>query len=137
MTTITDKIRDKFRSVLMFDQNMLILAALLGFLAGFASTFFRWMIEFFESIFSIKGFSLAGIPPQTYPFLLPLMPMVIDEVTAQDAIVLFLTFPSFNATAYITLCTPFSFTALGKNLQISPMKNPPIIGINGSRNGYV
>jgi len=53
----------------MFDQNMLILAALLGFLAGFASTFFRWMIEFFESIFSIEGFSLAGIPPQTYPFL--------------------------------------------------------------------
>ena len=76
MTTITDQIRDKFRNVLMFDQNMLILAALLGFLAGFASTFFRWMIEFFESIFSIEGFSLAGIPPQTYPFLLPLMPMV-------------------------------------------------------------
>ena len=76
MTTITDQIRDKFRNVLMFDQNMLILAALLGFLAGFASTFFRWMIEFFESIFSIKGFSLAGIPPQTYPFLLPLMPML-------------------------------------------------------------
>ena len=76
MTTITDQIRDKFRSILMFDQNMLILAALLGFLAGFASTFFRWMIEFFESIFSVKGFSLAGIPPQTYPFLLPLMPML-------------------------------------------------------------
>ena len=76
MPTITDQIRDKFRSILMFDQNMLILAALLGFFAGFASTFFRWMIEFFESIFSVKGFSLAGIPPQTYPFLLPLMPML-------------------------------------------------------------
>ena len=76
MSTVTDQIRDKFRSILMFDQNMLILAALLGFLAGFASTFFRWMIEFFESIFSVKGFSLAGIPPQTYPFLLPLMPML-------------------------------------------------------------
>ena len=76
MSTTTDQIRDKFRSILMFDQNMLILAALLGFLAGFASTFFRWMIEFFESIFSVKGFSLAGIPPQTYPFLLPLMPML-------------------------------------------------------------
>ncbi len=73
MTTITDQIRDKFRSVLMFDQNMLILAALLGFFAGFASTFFRWLIEFFESIFSIKGFSLVGIPPQVYPFLLPLI----------------------------------------------------------------
>ena len=76
MSTTTDQVRDKFRSILMFDQNMLILAALLGFLAGFASTFFRWMIEFFESIFSVKGFSLAGIPPQTYPFLLPLMPML-------------------------------------------------------------
>ena len=76
MATLTDHIRDKFRNVLMFDQNMLILAALLGFLAGFASTFFRWMIEFFESIFSAKGFSLAGIPPQAYPFLLPLMPMI-------------------------------------------------------------
>ena len=76
MTSITDQIRDKFRTVLMFDQNMLILAALLGFFAGFASTFFRWMIEFFESIFSIKGFSLVGIPPQVYPFLLPLMPML-------------------------------------------------------------
>ena len=76
MSTITDQIRDKFRSILLFDQNMLILAALLGFLAGFASTFFRWMIEFFESIFSVKGFSLAGIPPQIYPFLLPLMPML-------------------------------------------------------------
>ena len=75
MLTITDQIRDKFRNVLMFDQNMLILAALLGFLAGFASTFFRWMIEFFESIFSVKGLSLTGIPPQLYPFLLPLMPM--------------------------------------------------------------
>ena len=76
MTSITNQIRDKFRTVLMFDQNMLILAALLGFFAGFASTFFRWMIEFFESIFSIKGFSLVGIPPQVYPFLLPLMPML-------------------------------------------------------------
>jgi len=76
MSTITDQIRDKFRSILLLDQNMLILAALLGFLAGFASTFFRWMIEFFESIFSVEGFSLAGIPPQTYPFLLPLMPML-------------------------------------------------------------
>ena len=76
MTSITNQIRDKFRTVLMFDQNMLILAALLGFFAGFASTFFRWMIEFFESIFSIKGFSFVGIPPQVYPFLLPLMPML-------------------------------------------------------------
>ena len=76
MSIITGQIRDKFRSILMFDQNMLILAALLGFIAGFASTFFRWMIEFFETIFSIQGFYLAGIPPHIYPFLLPLMPMI-------------------------------------------------------------
>ncbi|MDP6478087.1 MAG: chloride channel protein [Nitrospinaceae bacterium] len=76
MSAMTEQVREKFRNVLMFDQNMLILAALLGFLAGFASTFFRWMIEFFGSVFSVKGFSMTGIPPQMYPFLLPLMPMV-------------------------------------------------------------
>ncbi|MDP6711609.1 MAG: chloride channel protein [Nitrospinaceae bacterium] len=76
MSAVTEQVREKFRNVLMFDQNMLILAALLGFLAGFASTFFRWMIEFFGSVFSVKGFSMTGIPPQMYPFLLPLMPMV-------------------------------------------------------------
>ena len=76
MSIIADQVREKFRTVLMIDQNMLILAALLGFLAGFASTLFRWMIEFFESVFSIKGLSIAGIPPQLYPFLLPLMPML-------------------------------------------------------------
>ena len=65
-----------FRNILMFDQNMLILAALLGFLAGFASTFFRWMIDFFGSIFSVNGLSLVGIPSQMYPFLLPFMPML-------------------------------------------------------------
>ncbi len=79
MSTITDQVREKFRSVLMFDQNMLILAALLGFLAGFASTFFRWMIQFFESVFSVNGFSMAGIPPQMYPFLLPLMPILPER----------------------------------------------------------
>ena len=76
MYSITDQVREKFRSVLMIDQNMLILAAFLGFLAGFASTFFRWMIEFFETVFSIEGLSLASIPPQLYPFLIPLMPML-------------------------------------------------------------
>ena len=76
MSSVTNQLKEKLRSVLIFDQNMLILAAILGFLAGFASTFFRWMIEFFESVFSIKGLSLTGVPPQFYPFLLPLMPML-------------------------------------------------------------
>jgi len=60
---------------------------------------------------------------------------VIDEVTAQEAMVRFRTFPSFKATAYMTLCTPFSFTAFGKYLQMSPMRHPPIIGMSGSRKG--
>ena len=59
MSTVTDQVKEKLRAVFVFDQNMLILAAILGFFAGFASTFFRWMIEFFESIFSIKGLSLS------------------------------------------------------------------------------
>ncbi|MCH8157343.1 MAG: chloride channel protein, partial [Nitrospinae bacterium] len=76
MTAFSDQIRDKLRSVLMIEHNMLFLAALLGFLAGFASTFFRWMIRFFDSVFSSQGFSFVGIPPEMYPFLLPFMPMV-------------------------------------------------------------
>ena len=71
MSIVLDEIRDKFRGILMIDQNMLILAALLGFIAGFASTFFRWMIEFFEVVFSTQGFSFIGIPSHLFPFLLP------------------------------------------------------------------
>ena len=60
---------------------MLILAALIGFLAGFASTAFRWMIEFFGIAFSTKGLSWLGITGTALPFLLPLMPMFGGIVT--------------------------------------------------------
>jgi CIC family chloride channel protein len=59
----------------MQDHNLLILAGVIGFLAGFASTIFRWMIDFVDTIFSATGLSMANIPPGLYPFLLPLMPM--------------------------------------------------------------
>ena len=60
----------------MKDHNLLILAALIGFLSGVASTLFRWMIEFFEAVFSQEGLSLVGISPAFFPFLLPFMPMI-------------------------------------------------------------
>jgi chloride channel protein, CIC family len=68
-------IREKIKALLMQDHNMLILAALIGFLAGFASTAFRWMIEFFGIVFSTEGLSWLGITGTALPFLLPLMPM--------------------------------------------------------------
>ena len=67
--------REKIKAYLMQDHNMLILAALIGFLAGFASTAFRWMIEFFGLVFSSEGLSLLGVTGTALPFLLPLMPM--------------------------------------------------------------
>ena len=74
-------IRGKIKALLMQDHNMLILAALIGFLAGFASTAFRWMIEFFGIVFSTKGLSWLGITGTALPFLLPLMPMFGGIVT--------------------------------------------------------
>ncbi|SVA74216.1 uncharacterized protein METZ01_LOCUS127070, partial [marine metagenome] len=68
-------IQEKIKAYLMQDHNMLILAALIGFLSGFASTAFRWMIEFFGSVFSSEGLSLLGVTGTALPFLLPLMPM--------------------------------------------------------------
>ena len=65
----------------MQDHNMLILAALIGFLAGFASTAFRWMIDFFGLVFSSEGLSWLGITGSSLPFLLPLMPMFGGIIT--------------------------------------------------------
>ena len=69
-------IQEKIKAYLMQDHNMLILAALIGFLSGLASTAFRWMIEFFGSVFSSEGLSLLGVTGTALPFLLPLMPML-------------------------------------------------------------
>jgi CIC family chloride channel protein len=68
-------IREWIKNFLMEDHNLLILAALIGFLAGFASTVFRWMIGFFDTWFSELGLTTLGISASLIPFLLPLMPM--------------------------------------------------------------
>ena len=75
MESKLDIIREKVKAYLMQDHNMLILAALIGFVAGLASTAFRWMIDFFGYIFSSEALSLIGITGTALPFLLPLMPM--------------------------------------------------------------
>ena len=61
--------QEKIKAYLMQDHNMLILAALIGFLAGFASTAFRWMIEFFGLVFSSEGLSVLGVTGTALPFL--------------------------------------------------------------------
>jgi len=55
MQTLLEKLREKIKDLLMQDHNMLLLAAVIGFLAGLASTLFRRLIEFFEVIFSSDG----------------------------------------------------------------------------------
>lgn len=72
----SENIREWIKSLLLLDHNLLVLAALLGFFAGIASTVFRWMIEFFGTIFSTDGLAYLSIPPSMYPFLMPFMPMI-------------------------------------------------------------
>ncbi|MEK9629176.1 MAG: chloride channel protein [Nitrospinota bacterium] len=74
-------IREKIKAYLMQDHNMLILAAIIGFLSGFASTAFRWMIDFFGLVFSVEGLSWLGITGTALPFFLPLMPMFGGIIT--------------------------------------------------------
>jgi len=76
MRLFWEKLRDEIKKHLGREHNLLILAALIGFLAGFASTAFRWMIGLFDAVFSEGGLAQIHIPPMLYPFLLPLMPMV-------------------------------------------------------------
>jgi len=63
------------RQLLLLDHNLLVVAALIGLLAGLASTVFRWMIDFVDVIFSQESLVLLGISPSVTPFILPLMPM--------------------------------------------------------------
>ncbi|MFL2915064.1 MAG: chloride channel protein [Nitrospinia bacterium] len=60
---------------------MLLLAAVIGFLAGLASTLFRRLIEFFGDVFSADGLTVIGITGSSIPFLLPLLPMVGGIIT--------------------------------------------------------
>ncbi len=76
MPNMTEKIRGEFRKYLAHDHNLLILAGVIGCLAGFASTGFRWMIGFVDDVFSGDTLAFIYIPEALHPFLLPLAPMV-------------------------------------------------------------
>ncbi|MGY8761344.1 MAG: chloride channel protein [Nitrospinaceae bacterium] len=81
MQTLLQKLREKIKDLLMQDHNMLLLAAVIGFLAGLASTLFRRLIDFFGVIFSADGLVFIGITVTTVPLLLPLMPMIGGIIT--------------------------------------------------------
>ena len=81
MQTLLEKLREKIKDLLMQDHNMLLLAAVIGFLAGLASTLFRRLIDFFGVIFSADGLVFIGITVTTIPLLLPLMPMIGGIIT--------------------------------------------------------
>ena len=76
MPNMTETIRGEFRKYLAHDHNLLILAGVIGCLAGFASTVFRWMIGFFDAVFSKDGLIMLYIPEAVVPYLLPMAPMV-------------------------------------------------------------
>ncbi|QPJ65792.1 MAG: chloride channel protein [Candidatus Nitrohelix vancouverensis] len=70
------KFRQLIRKALLLDPHLLVLAALIGLLAGLASTAFRWMIHFVDSIFSGESLALIGITGSILPFVIPLIPMM-------------------------------------------------------------
>ncbi|MBT7198791.1 MAG: hypothetical protein HN917_15985, partial [Nitrospina sp.] len=55
MQITLENLRKRIKVLLMQDHNMLLLAAVIGFLAGLASTLFRWLIGFFGVVFSPEG----------------------------------------------------------------------------------
>jgi len=57
------------------EYHLLIMAAVIGVLAGAASTVFRWMIDFFTRIFSGEGL-LLGLSAGLVMVLMPFMPML-------------------------------------------------------------
>ena len=81
MQSIFENLREKIKILLMQDHNMLLLAAVIGFLAGLASTLFRRLIEFFGVIFSADGLVFIGITGIAFSLLLPLMPMIGGIIT--------------------------------------------------------
>ena len=81
MQSIFENLREKIKILLMQDHNMLLLAAVIGFLAGLASTLFRRLIEFFGDVFSADGLTVIGITGSSIPLLLPLLPMVGGIIT--------------------------------------------------------
>ncbi len=81
MQTILENLRERIKNLLMQDHNLLLLAAVIGFLAGLASTLFRRLIELFGDIFSADGLAVIGITGSVVPLLLPLMPMIGGIIT--------------------------------------------------------
>ena len=81
MQSIFENLREKIKILLMQDHNMLLLAAVIGFLAGLASTLFRRLIEFFGVIFSADGLAFIGVTGIAFSLLLPLMPMIGGIIT--------------------------------------------------------
>ncbi len=68
--------KNTIKNLLAKDHNLLVLAGLIGFLAGLASTVFRWMIDFGRTFFSGNGLSFMGLPEGIHWFFIPLMPMI-------------------------------------------------------------
>lgn len=71
----TDAIPTEIKSFFGKEYHLLILAAVIGVLAGAASTVFRWMIVFFEQVFSGEGL-LLGLSAGLAMILMPFMPML-------------------------------------------------------------
>jgi chloride channel protein, CIC family len=75
MNQPTDTIPTEIKSFFGKEYHLLILAAVIGVLAGAASTVFRWMIDFFSRVFSGEGL-LMGLSAGVVMMLMPFMPML-------------------------------------------------------------
>jgi CIC family chloride channel protein len=75
MNQSTDAIPTEIKSFFSNEYLLLIMAAVIGVLAGAASTVFRWMIDFFTRVFSGEGL-LMGLSAGLVMALMPFMPML-------------------------------------------------------------
>lgn len=75
MNQPTDTIPTEIKSFFGKEYHLLIIAAVIGVLAGAASTVFRWMIDFFTRVFSGEGL-LLGLSAGMVMVLMPFMPML-------------------------------------------------------------
>ena len=75
MNQPTDAIPTEIKSIFGKEYHLLIMAAVIGVLAGAASTVFRWMIDFSARVFSGEGL-LMGLSAGMVTILTPLMPML-------------------------------------------------------------
>ena len=75
MNQPTDAIPTEIKNFFGKEYHLFILAAVIGVLAGAASTVFRWMIDFFTRVFSGEGL-LLGLSTGVVMILIPFMPML-------------------------------------------------------------